>query len=50
MGDVNGDGKAGHDDAMPVLKILAGMPAQNINIDADVNSDGKIGHEELGRK
>jgi len=47
-GDVNGDGKVDLADAMPVLRILAGIPVQNINLNADVNGDGKIGLEELG--
>jgi len=29
------------------LKILAGIPVGNINLNADVNGDGKIGKEEL---
>ena len=47
-GDVNGDGKVSLDDAMLVLRILAGIPVGNINLNADVNGDGKIGLEELG--
>ncbi len=47
-GDVNGDGKVGLDDAMLVLRILAGIPVGNVNLNADVNGDGKIGLEELG--
>ncbi len=47
-GDVNGDGKIDLADAMLVLRILAGIPVQNINLNADVNGDGKIGLEELG--
>jgi len=47
-GDVNGDGRVSLDDAMLVLRILAGMPVGNINPNADVNGDGKIGIEELG--
>jgi len=47
-GDVNGDGKISLDDAMLVLRILAGIPVGNVNLNADVNGDGKIGLEELG--
>jgi len=47
-GDVNGDGKSDLADAMPVLRILAGIPVGNVNLNADVNGDGKIGLEELG--
>jgi len=47
-GDVNGDGKVSLDDAMLVLRILAGLPVGNVNLNADVNGDGKIGLEELG--
>jgi len=47
-GDVNGDGKVSLDDAMLVLRILAGIPVGNVNLNADVNGDGKIGLEELG--
>jgi len=47
-GDVNGDSKVSLDDAMLVLRILAGIPVGNINLNADVNGDGKIGLEELG--
>jgi len=47
-GDVNGDGNVSLDDAMLVLRILAGMPVANINLNADVNGDNRIGLEELG--
>jgi len=47
-GDVNGDGKVDLADAMLVLRILAGMPVANVNLNADLNGDGKIGLEELG--
>jgi len=47
-GDVNGDGNVDLADAMPVLRILAGIPVGNVNLNADVNGDGKIGLEELG--
>jgi hypothetical protein len=47
-GDVNGNGKVDLDDAMLVLRILAGIPVGNVNLNADVNGDGKIGLEELG--
>jgi len=47
-GDVNGDGKVDLADAMLVLRILAGIPVGNVNLNADVNGDGKIGLEELG--
>jgi hypothetical protein len=47
-GDVNGDGKVSLDDAMLVLRILAGIPVGYVNLNADVNGDGKIGLEELG--
>ncbi len=33
---------------MLVLRILAGIPVGNINLNADVNGDGKIGLPELG--
>jgi hypothetical protein len=47
-GDVNGDGRVDLTDAMLVLRILAGIPVGNVNLNADLNGDGKIGLAELG--
>ncbi|MDM8523053.1 cadherin domain-containing protein [Desulfococcaceae bacterium HSG8] len=46
-GDTDGNGKIELNDAMLVLKVLAGNSFSLVYPDADVNGDGKIGVEEL---
>ncbi|MBE9569230.1 MAG: hypothetical protein IMF11_01270 [Proteobacteria bacterium] len=47
-GDIDGDGSVGLEDAIIVLKILAGIRiSQFINMSADVNNDGRIGLAEV---
>lgn len=46
-GDVDANEKLDLQDAILVLKVLAGLNNISININADANNDGKIGIEEL---
>jgi hypothetical protein len=47
-GDVNGNGIIDLNDAILILKLIAGInPNVAIRSDADINGDGKIGLEEV---
>ncbi len=45
-GDLNGDGKIDISDVIIALKILSGLPVDNLNPKADIDGDGKIGMAE----
>ena len=48
MGDVNGNGTLGLEDAILALQVVSGIaPSESVNLSADVNGDGKIGLEEV---